>query len=204
MAAKKKKLTKEEKESVSFVTPEFRVSHPHVFKANAVKEGDTKKYSVVMLIPKKADLSKMKEALKQAKILEFGNKKNWPEDLESPVSDGDDPKYADKEGYKNHWVVRASTNENNRPYVVDENVEDIIEQSQFYPGCYAKASVFAYVWSFMKKQGVGLILDGVQKTKDGKAFTGKKSASQVFAPIGKGRDGEDDTDSDDDEEMDFR
>lgn len=185
------------------LTPEFRVSYPHVFKAQAPKDSDKLKFSVTMLFPKDSDLTGIKEAIKQAKIAEFGpHKKDWPDDLESPVSDGDDKKYIDengkhKEGYKNHWVIKASCNQDQKPGVVDAEVEPIIDQAQFYAGCYARAHVMATTWEYMKKQGVMFILDHVQKLRDGKAFSGKKSASEVFTPVnsGKSKDFSDDDDN---------
>lgn len=179
---------KADKEKARLLTPEFRVSYPHVFKANSIK-GSKPKFSVTMLFPKDSDLSPIKEAIKQAKIVAFGpNKDNWPEDLESPVTDGDKPKFADKAGYAGHWAIKASTNEDQRPGVVDANVQPITDPSEFYPGCYARASVYAYVWSFGGKQGISFILDHIQKLRDGKSFGGKKSADQVFTPVSSGRD----------------
>lgn len=200
MATPKNK-PKANKDLSRVLTPEFRVSYPHVFKAQAIKPTDKPKFSVTMLFPKNADLSALKEAMRQAKIAQFGPKENWPDDLESPVVDGDNPKHADKEGYKGHWVIKASTNEDQRPGVVDENVQPIVDQAKFYPGCYARAYIYAYVWEYMGKQGVGFILDHVQKLRDGKSFGGKKPAEQVFSPVGTGDSGdfEDDT-----EEMDFK
>lgn len=192
------------------ITPKFRVSYPHVFKAQAVKPTDKPKYSITMLFPKDKELMgttvdgkpvSLKDVIRNAKIAEFGSKENWPEGLESPVINGDDPKYADKEGYKGHWVIKASTNEDQKPGVVDEEMVPITDQAKFYPGCYARAFVYAYVWEYMGKQGVGFILDHVQKLGDGKSFGGKKPVEQVFSPVGAG---DDDGDFDGEEEMDFR
>lgn len=196
MATDKKK--KVNRDLCRVLTPEFRVSYPHVFKPQAPKATDKKKYSVTMLFPKTTDLGALKEVIKQAKLASYGAKEEWPDDLQSPVTDGDNPKHADKEGYKGHWVIKASSNEDQKPGVVDQNVEPIINQGDFYPGCYARAHVLATTWEYMGKQGVMFILDGVQKTKDGKPFGGKKPIDQMFSPIGTGT--SDDTDN---EEADF-
>lgn len=180
----KKKINRE---LCRVLTPEFRVSYPHVFKPQSPKPNDKLKYSVTMLFPKDSDLSGVKEVIKQAKIASFGSKENWPEGLQSPVTDGDDPKHADKEGYKGHWVIKASSNEEQKPGVVDENVEPILDQAAFYPGCYARAYVLATTWEYMGKVGVMFILDHVQKLRDGKAFGGKKPADQVFTPVNTGK-----------------
>lgn len=170
-------------------TPMFRVSYPHVFKAQAPKDTDKKKFSITMLFPKDSDMTGIKEAIKQAKIAAFGpDKTEWPEGLQSPVQDGDGPQFVDedgnrKEGYKGCWVIKATSNEDQKPTVVDQNVEPIVNQSDFYPGCYAIAHLLATDWEYMKKKGVMFILDHVQKAKDGKAFGGKKPVDQVFSKI---------------------
>lgn len=192
------KTSNADKEKQRILTPVFRVSYPHVFKPSAFK-GAKPKYSVTMLFPKNGDLTSIKEAIKQAKIAAYGPKKSeWPEHLESPVTDGDDPKHANKEGYKGHWAIKASSNEDQKPGVVDKKTDDILDPSEFYPGCYARAYVFAYAWEFAGKQGVSFILDHVQKVKDGKSFGGKKSAKQVFTALE-----DDDNDDNDDDSEDF-
>lgn len=164
------------------LTPEFRVSYPHMFKPSSIK-GSAPKYSVTMLFPKNGDLKALQAAIRAAKIAQFGpNKDQWP-DIESPVTDGDNPKFADKEGYKGHWAIKAISSEDQKPGLVDQNVQPILEQSKFYPGCFARAYVFARVWEFGGKYGVHFILDHVQKTRDGKSFGGKKPVEQVFTPI---------------------
>lgn len=182
------KLTKEQKEQCRVLTPEFRVSYPHVFKAQGMqgKPNSEKKYSITMLFPKDADLTALKKAMTAVKTFTFGPKEKWPKGLESPVTDGDSPKNADKEGYAGHWVVKASSSEDQKPGVVDQNVQPILEPAKFYPGCFARASIMAYVWDNEFGKGVGFILDHVQKLRDGKSFAGKPAAEQVFTPVGTG------------------
>lgn len=195
MQAEKNKASSADKEKARILTPEFRVSFPHLFKPSGMKgtSPDSHKYSVTMLFEKDSDLSIIKGAIKQAKINYFGpNKSEWPDDILSPVGDGDSPKNADKEGYKNHWVIKASSNQDQKPGVVDEHVKEILDQAKLYPGCYARAYVYAYVWEFpkgSKRYGIGFILDHVQKLRDGKSFAGKKPADQVFSPVAGADDG---------------
>lgn len=191
------KQTAADKDSCRLITPEFRVSYPHVFKPHAPKPKDEPKYSITMLFPKSQDMSALKLAIKHAKIAEFGpDKESWPDDLESPVTDGDLPKHAEKEGYKGCWVIKATSNQAMKPGVVDEHAKPIIDPAVFYPGCYAHAQVFARVWEYMGRQGVHFILDHVQKTRDGKSIGGKKSAAEVFKPLtsGESSGGEDEED----------
>lgn len=198
------------------ITPEFRVSHPHVFKAQAPKPTDRKKFSITMLFPKNVDLLgqtcdgkpiKLQDIIRNAKLVHYGPKENWPEDLESPVNDGDGKAGIDKktgkrkEGYAGHWVIKATTNEDQRPGIVDENAVPITDQAKFYPGCYARAYIYARRWEYMGKEGVQFILDHVQKTRDGKSFGGKKPIDQVFGPVASEATG--DTEGVEEESVDF-
>lgn len=203
---------KTNKDLCRLITPEFRVSYPHLFKAQAPKDGDKKKFSVTMLIKKTSDMMgtspdgqprSIKRIIRNAKIAEFGpDKSDWPEGLQSPIVDGDSPKFRDKEGYKGCWVIKAATGEDQRPSVVDRDMNPITEPADFYPGCYARAYIYAYAWEYMGKQGIGFILDHVQKLRDGKSFGGKKPVEQVFSPV-EGDD-EGDEDEGDDGEADFK
>lgn len=197
------KQKNEKLEGQRIVTPPFRVSYPHLFKANAMK-GSAPKYSVTMLFKKSEgdkakDLPEIMAAIRAAKISQFGKDKlNWPK-MASCITDGDDAKFADKEGYKGHWAIKASSIETSKPGLVDEELEPILEQALFYPGCYARAQVFARVWEFPEgsgRHGVHFILDNVQKLKDGKPFGGKKSAKDAF---GAGAVSDDDSDNDSDD-----
>lgn len=209
MAAQKKKMTEAQKNSCRIITPMFRVSYPHVFNPQSPKEGDTKKFSITMLFPKDSDLMglgcdpeddnklvkpmSLKKAVLNAKVAYYGPKENWPDDLLSPWIDGDDPKQhkkGKKEGYHGHWVLKANSSEDSKPGLVDAEGTPITEKADFYAGCYARAFVFAYRWEFMGKEGIGFILDHVQKLKEGKAFGGKKPIDQVFGPVNTGDDDE--------------
>lgn len=190
------KKTSTDKDLQRVLTPTFRVSYPHVFKPSVMKgTQNAPKYSITMLFPKETDLSVIKLAIKHAKIAKFGpNSKEWPALSGSPVTDGDLPNSKGEipEGYAGHWVIKASCKEDQKPGVVDYPAcDDIMDQGDFYAGCFARAYVYAYVWEFPQgsgKYGVSFILDHVQKMKDGPSFGGKKSAKDVFAPPALGED----------------
>ncbi|CAB4169885.1 Protein of unknown function DUF2815 [uncultured Caudovirales phage] len=184
----------EKQDACRIITPEFRVSHPHVFKPQAMPgTNNAPKFSITMLFDKDSDLTPVKKAIHAAKVEKFGaDKEKWPKSIKSPVQDGDGEvgitkKTGErKEGYDNTWVIKASTNEDQQPGVVDRQGKEILKDADFYAGCYARAYVFAYVWEFpkaSKKYGVGFILDHVQKTKEGKAFGGKKPVGEVFGAL---------------------
>lgn len=199
-----KKLDKEAREKCSIVTPMFRVSYPHVFKPQQVKPTDKPKYAITGLFPKNADLTILKEAIRQAKINEFGpNKKDWPE-IESPVTDGDDSKFADKEGYAGHYIIKFTRSaERGAPKVVNAKRQPITDAQDFYPGCYAYAQVYAYVWEYMGRHGVGFIVDSVLKAKEGEPFGGAKSIDEAYKDVVIPENGDDESGNTDDEDEGF-
>ncbi len=200
--------TNDNKELCRITTPEFRVSFPHVFKPSVMK-GTTNapKYSVTMLFPKNSNIKPLQEVIKQAKIAKFGpDKTEWPDDMRSPVDDGDSPGNAKREGYAGCWAIKASSGADQKPGVFDEQVQEIIDPGKFYPGCYARAHVYAYVWEFPKgsgKFGVSFILDHIQKLRDGKSFTSKKAGGDVFSPVAGGASDNDEADEAD-ADVDFK
>lgn len=208
-AQQTKKLTKEEKDSCRLITCRFRASYVHLDKPHAVKAGDKETFGITMLLPKDQDLTgktldgqsrTFQQAMKNAKLITFGPKENWPEGLESPISDGDAPQYKDNDGYKGHWIIKATSNADNQPGVADEDGVPM-DPKKLYSGCYARAYVFARVWTWGKKQGVHFILDHVQKLADGKPFGGKTAIENVFGPVGTGKAK---LDEEEDDDMDFK
>lgn len=187
-----------DKDLCRIITPEFRVSYPHVFKPQAPKGQGKPKFSITMLFPKKGkdiigsspdgEERGIKECIRAAKTAKFGPKENWPKGLLSPVADGDDPKYEGKLGYAGCWVMKATSQEDQPPTIVGPTADDykklitLTKPSELYPGCYARAFIFAYYYNNVN-EGIGFILDHVQKLRDGKAFGGKRPAEEVFSPI---------------------
>lgn len=185
-------------EKLKVLTTEFRVSHPHLQKPAAVKKGEKENYSIEMLFDKTTtDLSHLQTPLKNAIVAKWGpDKSEWPKPLLLPIRDGDKPhgkKREVKPEHKGMWVVRASTSaEFSKPYTVGRDPKVKLEnESDLYPGCYARAALKAHAYEFAGKDGAKFILDGVQFIRAGKAIGGRKPADQVFGVI-EGDDGDSD------------
>jgi hypothetical protein len=177
-------------EKLKVLTQEFRVSHPHVFKPTSVNNSPNLNYSIEMLFDKTTtDLSLLQGPLKAAIVGKWGpNKSDWPTPLKMPIRDGDKPYGKNKEvkpEHKGMWVVRASSSaEYSKPHVVGRDPTVKLEnESDLYPGCYARASLKAHAYTFADKDGVKFVLDAVQFIRDGKAMGGKKPADQIFGVI---------------------
>ena len=160
------------------VTPTFRVSFPAVFQAKLNELSGKTEYSVVMLIDKKQDITAMKQLCAAVAKEKWGEK--IPTGIRNPFRDGDTEK-AGREGYANAYFVTAKSTQ--KPGVVDESLQPIINAEDFYPGCYARATVTAYAYDNKGNRGVAFGLQNLQKVKDGEPFSGKTRAEDDFAPV---------------------
>ena len=125
------------------MTPEFRVSFPSVFQPISFQNQEAK-YKVTMLFDKSQDLSKLKALAKEAMEDKWPDPAKRPKNLYNPFRDGDSEK-SDVEGYENTIFVTASSKQ--KPGVVDQNVQPIIDENEFYAGCFARATVVAYAFA---------------------------------------------------------
>lgn len=178
--------------SKKVVTGEVRFSFPHLFEPFAFNEGDTPKYSTMILIPKsdKKTVDKIRAAEEAA--IQDGTATVWkgkkPKKINSVIKDGDDDaeEYPEREG---HWFM--SVRSNTRPQVVDATVQPIIDASEVYSGMYGRVSINAFAYSHAGNNGVGFGLNNVQKTADGESLAGGSTAEDDFDAIDD-FDGEDD------------
>lgn len=169
-------------------TPKFRVSFPAVFEQTEYQ--GKKFYSVMALFPKDADLSQLKEQAEKAVIEKWGADKNkWPKNLRSPFRDQSEKAYAGDDGTqklpKGHeeGAIFMNFKSNQRPSVVDQNVQEILDQNEFYAGCWAIASVQAYAYDHMGNRGVSFGLGNIQKVGDGEPLGGRTRPEDDFKPI---------------------
>lgn len=181
--------------SYKVTTPEFRVSFPHVFKAHTGFEGQEAKFSLTMLFDKKkADLSKMKEAAFAAATEKWGPKEKWPKNLRMPFRDGNEK--SDLQGYENTIYVTVSSKQ--KPGLVDNQVQPIISEDDFYAGCYARATLTAFAYDKAGNKGISFGLQNIQKLRDGESFSGRKRAEDEFEAVDDGSNNEDNFPSSDD------
>lgn len=170
-------------------TPKFRVSYPNVFKARRNDLSGKDEYSLIALMPKGADLAKLKEVAQKAIVDKWGaDKAKWPANLRSPFRDqADRAKNVDGKmvlpaGYE-AGAIFLNLKSSQRPGVVDQNVQDIIDETQFYAGCWAIASVNAYAYDNKGNRGVAFGLNNIQKVKDGEPLGNRARPESDFAPV---------------------
>ena len=69
----------------------------------------------------------------------------------------------------------------NKPGVVDNDLNPIIDPSEFYSGCYGRASITFYPYNSNGSKGIACGLNNIQKTDDGEQLGGGSSAASDFA-----------------------
>ncbi len=163
------------------VTPPFRVSFPAVFEARGF-EGSKPKFSVCAVFDPSAFAAKEHAAFKrmvalvEAAAQEKFRKPHTDPSLRSPFRDGAEK--ADLEGF-GEGLVFCTLSSMMRPGLIGRDVQPILDEADFYAGCYARATVTAYAYSNVSK-GVGLGLHNLQKLGDGENLTGRAAAEDDF------------------------
>lgn len=165
------------------VTGLVRLSFLHVWEPTAIEEGQEKKYSASLIIPKsdKQTIAKINaaiEAAKEAGKAKFGGK--IPKNLKVPLRDGDEER-PDDEAYANSYFINA--NARTRPGIVDKNAEPIMDQDEVYSGCYGRASITFYAYDKAGNKGIAAGLNHIMKVKDGDPLGGRSTAASDFAEV---------------------
>lgn len=176
--------------SKQILTPEFRVAFPNVFQPN-----DKGKYSITMLFDKNnfnaAPFQEIiKEVLEQVQTVVYKGQPIPQGVRRSPIKDGDVPNSENKIHFPGYYSANAGTMY--QPGLVDANVQPIINQGEFYPGCYARAKVHAFWFDKDGNKGISFSLGNIQKTRDGERMGGGRAAADdfdVFTDTFNGADG---------------
>lgn len=172
------------------ITPRFRASFVWAFRPQPPMEGSVgePKYGVTMLFDATARKTQQFEAMKklavQAAKEKFGEKlkpdgKGWFVGLRSPFRDGNDKQELD--GYAG--MVFASATSKSQPGIVDQNLQRIISEEDYYSGCYSRATVTAYGYDKAGNRGVAFGLQNLQKLAEGERFSGRAAAEDDFDSV---------------------
>jgi hypothetical protein len=163
------------------ITPEFIASYCAVWEKAEMPNGE-RKFSVSMIFPKGTDLSGLQRAAMAAAVKNWGsNKEKWPKNFRSPFRNGNEKVKGNEETpYRDAIFINAKSD--NRPQIVlAQGLTPIIEQSDFYSGCKARASVNAYCYNKGGNIGIAFGLNNLMKTSDGPRLDGRSTADQDFA-----------------------
>jgi hypothetical protein len=177
-----------EKQNTKVITGKARLSYTHLFEKFAWDEEQEPKFSVMLLIPK-SDSRTMKAlraaeaaAAENGRTTKFGGK--LPKVIKSIIKDGDGvnddgDEYAENNPERaGHWFM--TVNSKTRPSVVDQNLNEILDSTEVYSGCYARASINAYAYNTSGNKGVTFGLNHIQKMGDGDPLGGRSRVEDDF------------------------
>lgn len=173
-----------------------RLSYPALFQPRQVaQDSDKKNYQATILIPKSdANTVAIIQAAIQAAVDQgvADGKFKQPIDPNQtkypPLRDGDsmnsngEPRGAEFAG---HWFISSKAPENRKPFVVDANVQPVIQESDVYAGCYVNAALQFFPYSHATGgKGISVSLQGIQKARDGEPLGGGIiEATDVFSAL---------------------
>lgn len=161
------------------ITGKVRFSYANVFEPKSINGSDPK-YSVSIIIPKsdKKTLNDIKAAIEAAKkegVAKLGGK--IPSNLKTPLRDGDIDR-PDDEAYLNSYFINA--NSITKPGIVDRDRQPIIDSTEFYSGCYGRASLVFFAYNANGNKGLAAGLQNLQKLSEGEPLGGRNRAEDDF------------------------
>ena len=147
------------------------------------------RYSVTILVPKSNTAAKAAIDQAVAQAIEAGVSTKWngvrPPQPAICVHDGDGPRPSDGSAFgeecKGCWVFTASSKQ--APFVVDSQVQPIIDPTQVYSGMWGNVNVNFFAYNQAGKKGIGCGLNGVQKTADGDPLGSHITAQDAFQAV---------------------
>lgn len=159
-----------------------RFSYVSVFEPREAKNGGKPKYEISILVDKEdtATVNAIKGAIK--KVYDANKEKLGGKALKAlAVSwrDGDDEKPDDPTYAGKYYFTAKSAR---KVQVVDRKLNLLVDDEEFYSGCYGKAVVHFYPYDVDGNKGIAAGLDSLLKVKDGERLGGAAvDAASAFA-----------------------
>lgn len=172
---------------MQIVTPPAETAYLYLFKPQpAMEAGKPDQYSVTLLWPEGSKkLKKLEAAIletaegkwgkKAKKMLESGQ-------LRNPLRPGSDKEGTNAEeefAGKTFMTIRST----DKPQVVDEDLDEVLDQMEVYSGCIGRADVYLFPYDKAGNKGVGAIINSFQKLKDGERKSGRRPAESAFGEL---------------------
>lgn len=169
-------------QSRKIITPIFRVSYQHIWMPSRPENSDKDVYSVTAIFDSDTDLKDLLSLVKEVRDAKWkdgkvaGFKSPFRRGVEDEFDLSKNPEYAGK--------IITTFRSYGRPVgVVGPDKQPIIDQTEFYSGCYAIASVTAYAYDRQGNKGVSFGLANLMKMKDGEPLASINKAEVDFAEI---------------------
>ena len=179
------------------VTAAGRLSYPNLFTARAANEQAAPKYSATLLIPKTdtATIQRVQAAI-DAAVQDGVDRHVFKQPIDPshskypPLRDGDLPNESGEPRgpeFAGHWFISAKAGAQRKPFIVDQQLQPIIDENDIYAGCYVNMAVQFFAYENSGNKGISAALVGVQFVKDGERLGGPAlEAEDVFGVINGG------------------
>lgn len=162
-------------------TGEVRLSYVTLIEPRAMEEGQDKKYSVQVLLPKtdkatKKELDAIIEAARAEGVKTRFNGKKPNKMVQVKDGDDEDAFTTYNQEYAGNWVFSASNKR--KPIILDTDNKPVMDERDVYSGCYARLALKAFPFNAAEGRaiGVSISLDVVKKTRDGDPLDGSITA----------------------------
>lgn len=168
-----------------------RLSYCNLFypKKNVKEDGTTQSQYGCQIIIDKSDTNSVdaiKKAIEYVKVKDksiLSNKNGLVAGIKLCLRDGDDSNetvFGDK-NYVGKYFINATNKE--RPGLLDENRQEVIDDNKFYSGCYAYVSLNLSGYNSEGNRGIGAYINNALFIKDGERLDGRISAVDDFNDI---------------------
>lgn len=171
-------------------TPKFRVSYANVFEAKKNELNGEMEYSVVCLFKKDENLDVLKAAALEAVQKKWGtNEAAWPNIRKAFRDQSELWTKKNEKGEliptpgteKGAFFIRLKSKQ--KPGVLNQQAKPILDESQFYSGCWAHATVTCYAYDAKGNKGYAFGLQNIQKLEEGEPLSGRAKAEDEFQAI---------------------
>jgi hypothetical protein len=162
----------------TMVTGICTLSFPHLKKPYAFEGNDPKFQANFLFDPDSETAKKIVKLSKKLIARTWPGKK--PGKVTSAIRDGNEK---DFEGFEGKSYIVAKSPEDSRPVLLNEERDEEMDISRFYPGCQVKAAISLYINP--KFPRVCVSLNGVQFVRDGDRIGGfnKEAVKELFSPV---------------------
>jgi len=180
----KKQSNQKQVPETKVITGKVQIAFPNVYTPRAASEGQEPRFSVCLLIPKndKDTPPKINAGITAAKQQGSGQWNGGSLDIKLPLRDGDVEK-PESPAFRGVYFMNASSKA--RPGVVDRALNEIVDPSQIYSGCFCRVSLNFYPYNQNGNAGVGCGLNHLQKLADGSLPSERASAEEDFSIVGE-------------------
>jgi len=167
------------KDARHVITPKARINYAHVFQPKSGPNGEEASYSCVLVFEPGTDITALKNAAWAAAKEKWGEKARQLT-LRSPFRNNSDR--AGQEGFPPGGVF-ITCRSNNKPGVVTQGMQPILDNDGLYSGCYVRGSVRAFAYDNKGNKGISFALLNLQKMDDGERLDNRRSPDQDFEPL---------------------